>query len=294
MNKNTLIIIVVEILFSANIFSIEYYYWYGNNEKIYLDLLPTKKYILINSTEDTTALKERLAFKNIDVTLLNVNELNSYGIKYTQKESECWALVEGKTILPNLSDDEAVLYESSFFLISNTQTITSRIEIISDKTEIILTDKLYVKLKQLDDFSVLQSLSSENNMEIYGSYQFMPLWYILSCTKNSRGNAMEMANLFYETQLFEYSHPEFMGRFYPADITGTGNPKNGKMTYVSDGVLHIHSVKGETISLYSISGSLLDIFESSDSEIQIPIHKYDDKILIVRGGSGWTEKVVNL
>lgn len=38
----------------------------------------------------------------------------------------------------------------------------------------------------------------------------MPLWFTLSCSKESSGNALEMANLFYESNLFEASEPEFM------------------------------------------------------------------------------------
>jgi hypothetical protein len=39
-------------------------------------------------------------------------------------------------------------------------------------------------------------------VEIVGNNGFMPLWYTLSCSKNSKGNALEMANTFYETGFF--------------------------------------------------------------------------------------------
>lgn len=38
----------------------------------------------------------------------------------------------------------------------------------------------------------------------------MPLWFVLSCTKLSNGNAMEMANRFYDTNLFQYAEPDLM------------------------------------------------------------------------------------
>lgn len=39
----------------------------------------------------------------------------------------------------------------------------------------------------------------------------MPLWYIISCGVNSQYNALELANIFYETELFAVSEPEFIG-----------------------------------------------------------------------------------
>lgn len=47
-------------------------------------------------------------------------------------------------------------------------------------------------------------------MEIVGNDSFMPLWYILSCNKNSKGNALEMANLFYESGYFASAQPDLM------------------------------------------------------------------------------------
>jgi subtilisin family serine protease len=53
-------------------------------------------------------------------------------------------------------------------------------------------------------------LAQSNNVQILGRNKFMPLWYTLSCTKSSNGNAMKMANHFFESKLFAYSEPEFL------------------------------------------------------------------------------------
>jgi subtilisin family serine protease len=76
--------------------------------------------------------------------------------------------------------------------------------------EIGLSQFFYVKLKREQDIGLLEKLAKENKAEIVGNDGFMPLWYILSCDKNSRGNALEMANLFYETGLFTSAQPDFM------------------------------------------------------------------------------------
>jgi hypothetical protein len=41
----------------------------------------------------------------------------------------------------------------------------------------------------------------------------MPLWYTLSCSKNSTGNALEMANLFYESKLFSVTEVDFLTHY---------------------------------------------------------------------------------
>lgn len=49
----------------------------------------------------------------------------------------------------------------------------------------------------------------------------MPLWYTLSCTKKSKGNALDMANLFYETGFFESSEPDLMSDDSPQCVNDT-------------------------------------------------------------------------
>lgn len=277
----------------VNSFAQQYYFWVGNNEKFYLDLLPTKKYILVASPKDTTALRGRLAAADIRVDSFHVNDLNAYGTKLTSKDRECWAFVEGEVPLPNLTADEAVLYESAFFQIPDRESAVSpSAGLIPYKVEIALTDKLYVKLKRLEDFPILEQMAVENNVEIHGSNLFMPLWYILSCTKNSRGNALEIANKFHETNLFESAQPEFRGGYYPADLTGMYSPRKNEAIYISNDVLYLNTPVGETVSVYSVLGVLLCKVEKKNGEIQIPIKAINVKMLIVTGSSGWIEKVI--
>ncbi len=79
--------------------------------------------------------------------------------------------------------------------------------------EIGMSQYIYVKLKQEKDVTILESLASENMVEVIGNDKFMPLWYILSCDKSSKGNALEMANLFYESGYFESAEPDLMVDF---------------------------------------------------------------------------------
>lgn len=76
--------------------------------------------------------------------------------------------------------------------------------------EVGLSQFFYVKLKGEHDFKVLENLAKESKVEIVGNDSFMPLWYVLSCDNNSKGNALEMANLFYETGKFMAAQPDLM------------------------------------------------------------------------------------
>jgi hypothetical protein len=166
----------------------DYYYW-NRDKKIPLELLPAKKYILANSPEDTTSLKERLITQDIQV-----GEFVVQRIKGAEQEKHiCWAIVEGKESLPDLTHDEAVLYEGPFFLDKNSEREIGG-----------LTELFSVMLKQAEDLPLLEQLAAENNVTIFGHIiSGRPLLYWLDCTKASKGNAMELANQFHETGLFE-------------------------------------------------------------------------------------------
>lgn len=77
-----------------------------------------------------------------------------------------------------------------------------------------VTHRLNVKLKSSNDLSVLQNLAKQYNAEIEKE-STLPLWYILRCGLLSAFNALELANIFYETELFAASEPEFIGGIYP-------------------------------------------------------------------------------
>lgn len=73
-----------------------------------------------------------------------------------------------------------------------------------------LSNFFYVKLKALYDTTLLKRYSYENKVIIVKQDKFMPLWFVLSCTKHSEVNAMKMANRFYESQLFQYAEPDLI------------------------------------------------------------------------------------
>lgn len=65
----------------------------------------------------------------------------------------------------------------------------------------------YVKVFDENDLTDLNQKIAETNTEFVKQNEFMPKWFELRATKNSNGDALKMANYFYETGLFEHSEP---------------------------------------------------------------------------------------
>jgi hypothetical protein len=68
----------------------------------------------------------------------------------------------------------------------------------------------YVKVKDVNDLSDLNAVVSETNTTILQNNQFMNEWYTLIADKNSSGDALQMANYFYETGLFSSCDPDII------------------------------------------------------------------------------------
>ena len=75
------------------------------------------------------------------------------------------------------------------------------------------TNNFYVRLKSADDVDILHQMASQYKIDIVGYNGFMPLWYTLACTSSSLLNAIEAANLFYCSNQFASSKPEFTYSF---------------------------------------------------------------------------------
>jgi hypothetical protein len=73
-----------------------------------------------------------------------------------------------------------------------------------------ISNYFYVKLFKEGDKPLLYNLAKKHSIQVVGYNEFMPLWYTLSCSKETPLNVIDVANLFYETGLFESAEPEFL------------------------------------------------------------------------------------
>lgn len=78
------------------------------------------------------------------------------------------------------------------------------------------SDVFYVKLKNIEDFNVLQQTVVNKGGKIEMQVPYMPEWYIISVDDQDLGTAVHLSNEFYETGLFADIDPAFMFNFTPA------------------------------------------------------------------------------
>ena len=97
------------------------------------------------------------------------------------------------------------------------KTFEKRAEIVSatplfqyNNTSQGLTNEFVVKLKETTSYEQLQELAKQKNCKVEEENQFVKNQFMVSVSKMSDINAMQMSNLFYETGLFEFSEPNFV------------------------------------------------------------------------------------
>jgi hypothetical protein len=176
------------LMLSSQLNAQSHYYWYQNH-KVFLDLKVNKKFILVEYITDSTELKQKLNLPNSKVHVFSKTLIMASLIPHKseiQIESK-WAVIEDSRIDSlELLENENIIYISPFY---NTEL----------GIEAGLSHLFYVKLHDSSDLRKLEEMSTINKVTILGNNKFMPNWYTLACSKYSKGNALEMANIFYES-----------------------------------------------------------------------------------------------
>lgn len=80
------------------------------------------------------------------------------------------------------------------------------------QVDIRITNLFHVILENASDAAYLDRLAAAFGVTVIGEDPVVPLLFTLSCDASSKGNALEMANLFHQTGRFEAVSPDFMGR----------------------------------------------------------------------------------
>ena len=68
------------------------------------------------------------------------------------------------------------------------------------------------------DRELLNDFAAENNVRVIED-EFLPLWFMLECTYQSSGNALELANLAYESKAFAAAEVSFYGSIQTCTLT---------------------------------------------------------------------------
>ncbi len=174
------------------------FYWY-RGDKVSLLPNPKKEYLLFDSRYEPNSINIVLAdFKgNLDFNKVQLGSIDPINEEFRSTDSKelYWTITDKTDSLTK--DIPFVLYRGRGYLDKN-------------EKELFLSHIFYVKLFKETDISILIEKANENKVFIEGKNKFMPLWFVLSCDKNSKGDSLEMANFFYETGLFEASEPDLL------------------------------------------------------------------------------------
>ena len=156
----------------------EDYYWYNGNK------IPiqhgNQQYIMFvaNSLQES------------DMAKLEYTE----DVSHPEVPNLKWGITKPNAVI---EDAEHVLYQTLSYLTDSDH-------------DMFVTHRFYVQLKDNKDLTILQNMADQYSAEIEGEGAFQP-WYILRCKLKSKYNALELANIFYESGLFSATEPEFIG-----------------------------------------------------------------------------------
>ncbi len=183
----------------------EYYYWY-HGKKIPLTVNENKSFVLTETAQFEQASRSTILTGSRIKGTRTMNGYSSLSIERSGKSAKEKTYFTSM-ILENAGlktiDIEDVVYVAPYFTESNGE-------------EVGITNVLSVRLEGDEDLAKLEKLAEEYNLIMLGRNQFDRSIYYLSCTKDSKGNALEMANLLYESGAFEYAQPEFLIKLKPA------------------------------------------------------------------------------
>lgn len=172
--------------------SLNPYFYYYEGKKHNLELNPD--YVFVEMTDPGVAQSNALLRTS---TLLEDKSTAQPGEKV-------WMEV-------NLTKLRAADYSAKIGRLKETSGVTSVTPYFTAQNgnKVALTDYFYVKLENESDVATLREYSAGKQVEIVSQDEFMPLWYQLSA-RNSGMNAMECANMYYESGQFACAEPDLV------------------------------------------------------------------------------------
>lgn len=123
-------------------------------------------------------------------------------------------VLEAQVNIPNAN------YDSVINILRGKEYTIDIEPVIETSAMVNVSNLFYVKLRSSNDYALLKSVASISGTEIKGKVDFCDNWYELCVTKNSAGNSIEVANLFWETGYFEDIDPGFILHFELTSVTG--------------------------------------------------------------------------
>jgi subtilisin family serine protease len=200
------IILLISVLFCLLAKGQPTTFYYYQGEKFYLGIDYSRISVVSEGEIPLDKIKNRVVTSDFNIknqqksfTIQNIISIDKQDIDIFTTEIEFPDKIDNEeylSIIQNLQNEESILK------VSPTYTIMDK--------KLGISNNFYVKLYRTDDAKVLYNMAKNYSIQILGYNEFMPLWFTLSCTKETSYNAIEAANVFFESGLFESSEPEFL------------------------------------------------------------------------------------
>jgi uncharacterized membrane protein YciS (DUF1049 family) len=179
-----------------------YFYYTIDYERIYLELSTLCITIKFNENVSQEYFNYLIG-KNYQLdSITYVIESDNLAYGWLSTDLMC---IDIKEILMSLSKESKVVCANPNFILKDAYNSGAN---TNDFNALFgLTDEFVVKLKNSVPLSFLNTLVFETKTRIVEQTDF---YYIISADKYSRKNSLEASRLFYETDKFEYCHPNFL------------------------------------------------------------------------------------
>ena len=178
-----------------------FYYYYG--EKFFIPQLKDKIYIRFAPDADIEQVRSLIGMDTL--TLQPMYEIN-------WDEFHLWPPHYGfRTVLKTIDGNPISTEIIEHF--RNSPVVVSVAYLLGYKEHepqyISFPNEFIVKLKETTSYEQLQTLTEQYGCTVGKEFTFTKNIFIVNVSKHSKTDAMQTANLFYETGIFEYSHANF-------------------------------------------------------------------------------------
>lgn len=200
------IILLISVLFCLLAKGQPTTFYYYQGEKFYLGIDYSRISVVSEGEIPLDKIKNRVVTSDFNIknqqksfTTQNIISLDKQKTEIFTTEIDFLNKIDAEeyfSIIQDLQNEESIIK------VSPTYTIMDK--------KLGISNNFYVKLSKTNDVNILNDMAKNYSIQILGYNEFMPLWFTLSCTKETSYNAIEAANVFFESGLFESSEPEFL------------------------------------------------------------------------------------
>lgn len=173
---------------------------------------------IISCSIQTIAQTDFYYYKDKKIPLI-VNE-DKVCVSIPKDKGEASKRILANVKILNKIEDEAfetcIITRSDFeklaskdFWKGNTRSVILSLSYFTENNKEVFTGPyLYVKLKKEEDKDLLASYAEKYRLRIVRNSSLMPLWYVLALTLDCDKNALECANILWESGKFAASEPD--------------------------------------------------------------------------------------